>query len=254
MGRLAGQVAIVTGASVGIGRAIARAYGREGAKVVVNYAASEREANETAAEIRNGGGEALAIKADISDDLQVRKMIEQTLAHFGRVDILVNNAGKLTYVPPADLEGVTPEMWDDIFGVNVKGSFLCSRAVTVPMRAQGKGCIINIASTAGIRYRASSLPYGVSKAAQIHLGQLLAKTLAPEIRVNTIVPSLTKGTRIQERRPNVEAVLAEHAKTTPLQRVGAVEDISEVATFLATGGSYITGAVIVVDGGRQLVS
>ncbi len=254
MGRLLGQVAIVTGAAVGIGRAIAVAFGREGASVVVNYSASEREANETALEVRGAGGEALAIKADISDDQQVRKMIDQTLAHFGRVDILVNNAGKLTYVPPADLEGVTPEMWDDIFGVNVKGSFLCSRAVAVPMRAQGKGCIINIASTAGLRYRASSLPYGASKAAQIHLGQMLAKTLAPEIRVNTIVPSLTKGTRIQERRPNVEAVLIEHAKNTPLQRVGAVEDISEVATFLATGGTYITGAMIVVDGGRQLVS
>ncbi len=161
MGRLAGQVAIITG-----GRGRYRAGDRggvwprrgEGGRELLG---SEREASETAAEVRSAGGEALLVKADIADDQQVRKMIAQTLEHFGRVDILVNNAGRLTYVPPTDLEGVTPEMWDDIFGVNVKGSFLCSRAVAVPMRAQGKGCIINIASTAGIRYRASSLPYGV---------------------------------------------------------------------------------------------
>ena len=254
MGKLEGQVAIVTGAAVGIGRDIAKTFAREGAKVVVNYSASEREAGETVEAIRAAGGDAMPMKADVSDDASVKRMIAETLARYGRIDILVNNAGRLSYVPQTDLESMTPEIWDDVFDTNVKGNFLCCRAVAVPMRAQGKGCIINSASTAGIRYRASSLPYGASKAAQIHLAQMLAKTLAPQIRVNTIVPSLTKGTRIQERRPNLEAVLAEHAKSTPMQRVGDVEDVSEVATFLAAGGAYITGAVIVVDGGRQLVS
>src|SRR5687768_2369811 len=196
----------------------------------------------------------MPMKADVADEASVKRMVEQTLARYGRIDILVNNGGRLSYVPQTDLDGMTAEIWDEVFDVNVKGNFLCCKAVAAPMRAQGKGCIINIASTAGIRFRASSLPYGASKAAQIHLAQMLAKTLAPQIRVNTVVPSLTKGTRIQERRPNVEAVLAEHAKSTPMQRVGEVEDVSEVAIFLAAGGSYITGAVIVVDGGRQLVS
>lgn len=254
MGRLEGQVAIVTGAAVGIGREIARAFAREGAKVVVNYSSSEREATETVETIRSARGEAMLMRADVAVDASVKAMVQETIARYGRIDILVNNAGRLSYVPQGDLEGLTPEIWDDVFNVNVKGNFLCSRAVAVPMRAQGKGCIINIASTAGIRFRASSLPYGASKAAQIHLAQMLAKTFAPQIRVNTVVPSLTRGTRIQERRPDQAAVLAEHAKSTPMQRVGEVEDVSEIATFLAAGGSFVTGAVIVVDGGRQLVS
>lgn len=253
MAQLAGQVAIVTGAAVGIGRAIAVAYGREGAKVVVNYSKSEREANETAEQLAKAGGEPLVIRADVSQDDQVREMVRQTLLRFGRVDILVNNAGRIAFVPFQDLEGLTTEVWDNIFDVNVKGTFLCSRAGAVPMRRQGKGCIINIASTGGVRFRASSLPYGASKAAVIHLTQCLAKALGPEIRVNAIAPGLIKGTRLQEGRPNLEAVLSDHAQTAPLRRVGVVEDVSEVATFLAAGGTYMTGAILVVDGGRQLV-
>jgi 3-oxoacyl-[acyl-carrier protein] reductase len=253
MAQLTGQVAIVTGAAVGIGQAIALAYGREGAKVVVNYSKSRREAAETAEQIKSAGGEALLIKADVSQDDQVREMVNQTLAHFGRVDILVNNAGLGTFVPFEDLEDLTTQIWDDTYDINVKGTFLCSRAVVVPMRQQGKGCIINIASVGGLRPRANSIAYGTSKAAVIHLTKCLARIMGPEIRVNAIAPGLIKGTRIQNSRPNIAEHLASFAKSVPLRRAGDVEDVTEVATFLAAGGRFMTGAVLVVDGGRQLV-
>jgi 3-oxoacyl-[acyl-carrier protein] reductase len=254
VGQLTGQTAIVTGAAVGIGREIAVAYGRAGAKVVVNYSKSEREAEETAELVGKVDGESLLVKADVAQDDQVRAMIRQTLERFGRIDVLVNNAGVAPLVPFSDLEGLTAEAWDRTFEINVKGTFLCSRAVVAPMRRQGKGCIINIASTGGIRPRASSLAYGASKAAVIHLTQCLANTLGPEIRVNAIAPGLTRGTRIQEGRPNLEEVLSRRAQTNPLKRVGVVEDTAEVALFLATGAGFMTGSILVVDGGGQLGS
>ncbi len=252
MAQLTGQVAIVTGAAVGIGRAIAVAYGREGAKVVVNYSKSEREAKETAEQVDKAGGESLLVKADISQDAQVREMVRRALERFGRIDILVNNAGWTPHVPFQDLEGLTSDAWDSVFEVNVKGTFLCSRAAVVPMRQQGKGCIINIASIGGIRPRASSLAYAASKAAVIHLTQCLANTLGPEIRVNAIAPGLVGSTRFQVGRPNLEGMLSSYAQTVPLRRVGVVDDVTEVAIFLATGGHYMTGSILVVDGGRQL--
>jgi len=250
MTRLEGKVAIVTGAAVGIGRAIAVACGREGAKVVVNYSKSRQEAERTADLVRQGGGDPLLVQADVARDQQVRAMVAQTLDRFGRVDLLVNNAGITAFVPFSDLEGLTDEIWDRLFGVNVKGTFFCCRAVAGPMRRQGHGRIINISSVAGLQAQGSSMAYCASKAAVVHLSKCLARTLGPEIRVNVIAPGFIADTRWNEGRPDLEATTEKQRQAAALKRVGTSEDIVDAALYLATGADFMTGAVLVVDGGR----
>jgi 3-oxoacyl-[acyl-carrier protein] reductase len=253
MGQLVGKAALVTGAAVGMGRAIAVAYGREGAKVAVNFSKSAQEAEETAAQVRQAGGEALLVKADVSRDAEVKAMVATVLDTFGRIDILVNNAGITRFVEFADLDGLTDEVWDRLYAVNVKGTFFCCRAVAPAMTKQGHGRIINLASVAGLNPQGSSIAYCCSKAAVVHLSKCLAKTLGPEIRVNVIAPGFIAETRWNEGRPNVDALAAKFAQTVPLKRVGKPEDIAEAALFLATRGDYMTGDIMVVDGGRQFV-
>lgn len=252
MAQLAGKVALVTGAAVGIGRAIAVAYAHEGANVVVNYSKSRKEAEETANLVKQAGGEPLVIQADVAQDRQVRAMVAQTLERFGRIDILVNNAGVTAFVDFPDLEGLTDEVWDRLYNVNVKGTFFCCRAVVPPMRKQGHGRIINIASVAGLWPQGSSIAYSTSKAAVIHLSKCLARTLGPEIRVNVIAPGLITDTRWSVGRSNLEAVIQRATQGSPLKRVGKPEEIAEAALFLATRGDFMTGDVMVVDGGRVL--
>lgn len=252
MGQLTGKVAVVTGAAVGIGRAIAVAYGREGAEVVVNYSKSRPEAEKTATLVKQAGGEPLVIQADVAQDRQVRAMVAETLERFGRIDVLVNNAGITAFVDFPDLEGLTDEIWDRLYDVNVKGTFFCCRAVVPAMRKQGHGRIINIASVAGIRPQGSSIAYSTSKAAVIHLSKCLARTLAPEIQVNVIAPGFIADTRWNVGRPNLEGVIQKATQTAQLKRVGKAEEIADAALFLATRGDFMTGDVMVVDGGRAL--
>jgi 3-oxoacyl-[acyl-carrier protein] reductase len=250
MGQLDGKVAIVTGAAVGIGRAIAVAYGREGAKVVVNYSRSKAEADETARLVKAAGGEPLLVQGDVSVDAQARALVAQTLQRFGRVDVLVNNAGITRFVDFADLEGLTDEVWDRLYAVNVKGTFFCCRAAVEPMKKQGRGRIINLASVAGLAPNGSSIAYCCSKAAVVQMSKCLAKTLGPEIQVNVLAPGFIAETRWNVGRPNLEATKDKAAQGAPLKRVGTAEDIADAALFLATRGDFMTGDVMVVDGGR----
>jgi 3-oxoacyl-[acyl-carrier protein] reductase len=250
MGRLDGKVAIVTGAAVGIGRAIAESFGREGARVVVNYSKSRPEAEETARLVVAAGGEAALLQADVSSDAQARALVARTLERFGRLDILVNNAGITRFAEFSDLEALTDEVWDRLYGVNVKGTFFCCRAAVEPMRRQGQGRIINLASVAGLGPQGSSIAYCVSKAAVVHLTKCLARTLGPEIRVNAIAPGFIAETRWNEGRPNLESAATKAAQMAPLKRVGRPQDIADAALFLATCGDFMTGDVMVVDGGR----
>lgn len=253
MARLAGKVAIVTGSAVGIGRAIAVAYGREGAKVVVNYSKSRVEAEETAAQVEQAGGEPLLVQASVADDAQVRAMVARTLERFGQVDVLVCNAGITSHSPFDDLDALTGEVWDRLYDVNVKGTFYCARAVAGPMKQRGGGRIITFGSVAGLRPQGSSIAYCTSKAALIHMTKCLAKVLGPEIRVNAIAPGFIDQTRWNQGRANLDAMRSQIAQTTPLKRVGLPEDVVEVALFLASEATYVTGSVLVVDGGRELI-
>jgi 3-oxoacyl-[acyl-carrier protein] reductase len=252
LGQLEGQVALVTGAGVGVGRTLAITFAREGAKVVVNYSKSKEEAESTAEEVRRAGGVPLLVQADVSQDDQVTSMVARTLDEFGRIDVLVNNAGITAHVPFEDLDALTDDVWDRLYAVNVKGSFYCCRAVAAPMRQAGRGRMINIGSSAGLWTKGSSIAYCASKAALIHMSKCLAKSLAPEIRLNVIVPGYVGNTRWNEGMPNVPEMEEKAIKVTPLKRVGVPEDIAELALFLATGAEFMTGAVLVIDGGRMI--
>ncbi|MGE5618800.1 MAG: SDR family NAD(P)-dependent oxidoreductase [Sphingomonadaceae bacterium] len=252
MVQLEGQVAIVTGAATGMGRAIAVAFGQEGAGVVVNYSKSQREAEATAEMVSQAGGEPLLIQANVARDAEVREMVDRTVDRFGRVDILVNNAGVTVFAPFSDLEAMTDEVWDRIYGVNVKGTFFCSRAVAAPMRRQGSGRIINIASIAGIWPQGSSIAYCASKAAVIHLTKCLARALAPEIRVNAIAPGFIGDTRWLEGHPGFQEDFRKTGDDTLLRRTGTSQDVADAALFLATRGDFITGDILTVDGGKIL--
>ena len=253
MGRMTGTTTIVTGAAVGIGREIAATLGREGGDVVVNYSKSRPEAETTAAMVGDAGGRALLVQANVSRDDQARSLIQQALDWTGRVDVLINNAGITARVPFENLDALTDEVWSRLYDVNVKGTFFCCRAAVAPMRQQGMGRIINLGSVAGLRPTGSSIAYCSSKAALIHMSLCLAKTLGPEIRVNVIAPGFVDETRWNEGVPNLDVIRENAAAATPLRRVGLPADIAATALYLASEAAYTTGAVIVVDGGRQLV-
>lgn len=246
--RLAGKVALVTGSATGIGRGIALAFAREGAAVVVNYTKSRADAEATLEEVRKLNAPGLLVQADISRDADARRLVAETLDAFQRIDVLVNNAGITRFVPMPDLEGATEEVWDVIFGTNVKGTFFCARAVAPIMKRQGNGCIVNVASVAGISGVGSSIPYATSKAAVISLTKSLAKTLAPEIRVNAIAPGFV-FTRWNFGREQQAEVAKQEA---PLGRLAEPGDIAGVAIALATDASFVTGQTIVVDAGKLI--
>ena len=243
--KLKNKVAIVTGSSRGIGKAIALAFAREGANVVVNYVRSEDEAKEVVKGIEALNSTGIAIKADISESKDVENMVNKVIEKFGRIDVLVNNAGIGAHL----LKGSDIEKWDKIMDVNLKGVFLCSQAVAKVMLKQKSGNIINISSIAGIEPGLSSLYYSISKAGVIMLTKCLALELAPYVRVNSIAPGYVK-TPMMTRALSEEEIV----KSIPLGRLGTPEDIANVAIFLASSDSdYITGQVIVVDGGKAIL-
>ncbi|MGD0114485.1 MAG: 3-oxoacyl-ACP reductase family protein [Dehalococcoidia bacterium] len=246
---LAGKRAIVTGSAVGVGRETALALARRGANVVVNYSRSEAEARRTLADVEALGASALLVRADVSQDREVRDIAAQAVARFGGIDVLVNNAGITHFADFKDLEAVTEAMWDRILAVNVKGVFFCSRAVVPQMQRQGAGCIVNIASVAGIAGGGSSIPYCASKAAVINLTMSFARTCAPEIRVNCVAPGFV-DTRWHEARPGDTAAYRNAiAGMTPLKRVCQPEDVAQVVVSLVEGADMVTGQTLVVDGG-----
>lgn len=244
---LTGKVALITGGSRGIGRAIALGFARAGAQVVV---ASRKQAgvDVVAAEIRELGGTALAVAAHVGDEGAIESLVQNALAGLGRIDILVNNAATNPHFGP--LLDATAAQWDKIMQVNLRGVFLLCQQVVPGMRERGGGSIINIASIEGLRPSKVLGVYSVSKAALILLTQALAQELGPfGIRVNALAPGLirTDFSAALWQSPDVADAVAAR---TPLKRLGEPEDVVGAALFLASSASaYINGAVITVDGG-----
>ncbi len=248
-----GKVALVTGSATGVGRATALDLASRGCDVVINYSRSEEEALQTVADVRALGARALLWQCDVSQDEQVQSMVAHTIEELGRLDILVNNAGTTYFVPNANLEGLTEDMWDHILAVNLKGTFFCSRAAAPFMRQSSQGAIVNVASVAGIRGGGSSIAYAASKAGVISLTTSLARVLAPEIRVNCVAPGFI-DTRWLRRGmgERYEAARDRAAENNPLRRVSTPEDIAQVIVGLIAGADHVTGQTLVVDGGAGL--
>jgi len=247
--RLSGKVAIVTGSSRGIGLAIARRFVDEGAKVVINYVSRRDEAERAVEQIRAAGGDALAVQADVSKSAEVDRLVRTTIDHFGRVDILVNNAG--VHVAKGVLE-TTEEDWDRTIDVNLKGAYLCSKAVALPMFEQGGGTIINMSSNSGL-YHPSAMrftEYVVSKAGMNGLTKAMALALGPKITVNAICPGWIRTDMLEEIDPETHQKILDE---TALARWGTPEDIAASAAFLASAdASFITGELLIVAGGRGM--
>ncbi len=246
---LEGKVAIVTGASRGIGEEIARVYTMAGAKVVICSRKLE-EIKETAKRISNNDQVVLGVEADVSLPEDRQRLVKETIEWAGRIDILVNNAGG----NPGRglLAEVTEQNWDKTFDINLKACLLLSRSVYQSWMKEHGGSIINITSVGGLGYKAGVNAYGISKAAQLHLTRSLSKEWGHEgVRVNAIAPGLIR-TELSRRLWDAPEPPA-HVKTQPISRIGEVEDIGGAALFFASSASsFITGELLLVDGGQML--
>lgn len=245
-GQLAGQVALVTGASRGIGQAIALALAAEGAKVVVNYASSQAAADAVVAAIAAQGGEAIAIKADVSQEVEVEAMVAGAVAAFGRIDVLVNNAG---ITKDTLLLRMKSEDWNSVINLNLSGVFLCTRVVSKIMLKQKSGRIINISSVVGEMGNPGQSNYAAAKAGVIGFTKSVAKELASRgITVNAVAPGfiatdMTHGL-------NAEGIIS----FIPLGRLGRADEVAGAVRFLAAdaAAAYITGQTLNVDGGMVM--
>ena len=244
------RVALVTGAATGIGRSAAVALARAGFDVAINYSRSETEARETAAQAQQAGATTLVVRCDVSDETGVRAMIGALGERFGRLDALVNNAGITAAWKPKDLETLDLDEWDRVFAVNVRGLFQVTRAALPLLRKGEKPSIVNTASIVGLRPGPQPLPYAASKAAVVNLTKTLAWNLAPEIRVNAVAPGWMEGDWMQRMlKDKYEDLMGRRAKATPLRRVVTADDVAETIVSLIESNRFVTGEVIVVDGG-----
>jgi 3-oxoacyl-[acyl-carrier protein] reductase len=247
-------VAIITGGGTGIGAATARSLAAKGWRIAINYRVSETEAEATAAECRGAGGDVLIVQGDVVRDADCRRIAEAALARWGRIDALVNAAGLTRFVDAADLEAVTAEDFQSMCAVNVVGPFQMTRAVAPAMKRGGRGTVVNISSMGAVTGQASSPAYSATKGALNTLTLTLARTLAPEIRVNCICPGLvdTRWNRAQLGDARYEAVMARYTETTPLRHTLVAEDIASAIVWLIEGATWMTGEIMMIDSGQHL--
>jgi 3-oxoacyl-[acyl-carrier protein] reductase len=243
------KVALVTGAATGIGRSAVLALARAGYDVVVSYSSSEKAARETAAAAEQLGAKTLVVRCDVSDEPGVRSMVSRVRETFGKLHVLVNNAGTSASWKPKDLETLSLEEWDRVFAVNVRGLFQVTRAC-VPLLRDSRGCIVNTASIVGLRPGPQPLPYAASKAAVVNLTKTLAWNLGPEIRVNAVAPGWMAGDWMKRMlKDKYDELMGKRAKATPLKRVVTADDVAETMLSLIESNRFVTGEVIVIDGG-----
>ena len=245
---LDGKCALVTGASRGIGRAVALKLASEGAKVALNFAGNEAAANEVRQEIETMGGQAILVKADVADEAAVQDMVQKTADAFGRIDILVNNAG---ITRDGLLARMKEEDWDAVLSTNLKGVFLTTKAVAKLMMKQRAGRIVNMASVVGVSGNAGQANYSAAKAGVIGFTKTIARELASRgVTANAVAPGFIAT--------DMTSVLSDKAKEAaltgiPLGRMGTPEDVAAAVLFLVSDqSSYITGQVLHVDGGMVM--
>jgi len=242
-GSLEGKVALVTGAGKRLGRAVALRLAEEGANVVVHYRSSQREAQDGVKEIEKLGRRAVDIGADLGSVGEIKRLFDDAGKHFGRLDILVNSAANFL---PASVISTTEQIWDAALDANLRAPFFCAQAAA-PWLRRTQGVIINFADAGGLLGWPGYIPHSVSKAGVIMLTKVLAKALAPEVRVNAIAP----GTITMEGDPPEWE--ADFIKLAPLRRTGSPSDITDAVLYLIRA-EFMTGHVLVLDGGRTLGS
>jgi 3-oxoacyl-[acyl-carrier protein] reductase len=249
--RLKDKVAIVTGSSRGVGRAVAEAYGNEGASVIVNYSSSQKAADEAVERIKSMGSKAIAVKADVARKDEVEKLIQSAIEEFGKIDILVNNAG---FTRPAVMINMTEDQWDQVVDIHLKGAFLCSQAAVPYMKEQKRGKIINVTSVAGLVGTVGQINYSAAKGGVISMTKSMARELARYnvcanvISLGIVATDMTKKIRTDEKLKEI------YMNRILLKRFGEPQDISPAFVFLASDESdYITGQLLCVDGGYGMV-
>lgn len=236
------RVALVTGGAHRLGRAIALALGSAGARVIVHYHRSRSQAEETLAELRAGGTLAESVAGDLSDVVQVGRVVDEATSRWGRLDLLVNNAGIWGATP---LGTVTPERWAELFDTNTRSAFFAAQHAAQALRAS-RGAIVSIADVGALKPWRNHTPYLMSKGAIVTMTEALAKDLAPDVRVNAVAPGPVllpdDWSAAQQERT---------IRTVPLRRLGTPEDVAEAVLYLARA-DYVTGVVLPVDGGQRL--
>ncbi len=254
-GELHGKAAIVTGSATGIGAAVAIGLARLGARVVVNYSKSEKEARATADAVRDAGGEALLVQGNVASDADCRKIAAAAMEAWGRIDILVNNAGTTKFASHSDLDALTADDFNAMYAVNVIGPFQMIRASAKGLKASGAGSVVNISSVAGIAGVGSSVAYAASKGALNTMTLSLARALGPEIRVNAICPGYVATRWFSDRfgQAATDKISQDQIEQTPLKRAGMPDDIADSVLFFCTHASrHITGELMSVDAGLHL--
>ena len=242
--------ALVTGSATGIGRSAAVALAKNGYDVVINYSRSEDAAKVTAQQAAAAGAKTLLQRCDVSDDAAVRAMMAAVEKEFGRLDVLINNAGTTVDIAPANFEEMTVDAWNRVFSVNVLGVFLVTRAAAPLLKRSANGCIVNTCSIAGLRPSAQPLPYAASKAAVANLTKTLANALGPKIRVNAVAPGWIEGEWMKKTlAENYEGLMGRRAKYTPLKRCCTEDDVADSMLSLILHNRFVTGEIIIVDGG-----
>jgi NAD(P)-dependent dehydrogenase (short-subunit alcohol dehydrogenase family) len=240
---LSGRTMLVTGAAKRLGRAIALAAAENGADVAITYRESGREARAVVAELAQHGGEALAVRCDVTDEQSVREMVKEVARELDGIDVLVNNAANYEDI---EFEKITVVQWDAIFASNTRGPFLVSREALPHLRKR-RGRIVIMGSLGGLRPWATHAHYCSSKAAVHMLTKVMAKALAPQIAVNAVAPGV-----IDLGEKSAAAFMKKMVKQAPMQRNGTAADIAAAVMFFATAPQFITGQVLAVDGGLGL--
>ena len=249
--KLKDKVALVTGSSRGVGRSVALAYGKEGARVIINYTANEKAAQDAVAAIQAMGSDAIAVKADVSRKAEVESLFAAGMKKFGRLDILVNNAG---FTRPAMLLKMTEEQWDQVVDIHLKGAFLCSQAAANLMKEHNSGKIINVMSVAGLVGTVGQINYSAAKGGILSMTKSIARELA---RYNICANVISLGivaTDMTEKIRSDEKLAEIYMNRILLKRFAEAEDISPAFVFLASDdANYITGQLFCVDGGYGMI-